>query len=160
MHDEPPQKDSPQNRQAALNKSLKFLTIRQRSEKEIRDFLKKKGFQEITINPTIEKLIELKFIDDLQFAHTLTDQRQRSSGRGKIAIQRELARKGIEKSKIDEVLPTKQDDYNTAKQVFEKYSYRFEGLDYMSYQRKAGGFLSRRGFSYDVIKKVLKEYKK
>jgi len=152
--------DTPQAREYAINKSLKFLSFRPRSEKEVRDFLKRKGFQPPTIDLTIEHLVELKFLDDEEFARWWTEQRQKSRGRGKIVIKQELSQKGIERSMVDETLDGAQDDYKTAKKLFEKYQHRYIGMEFAEYYRKAGGFLQRRGFSWDVVKKILDENKK
>lgn len=122
--------------------------------------LKQKGFPEITVEATIEKLKELKFLNDEEFAKWWIEQRQNSRGRGKMVIKQELSQKGIDRSLIDATFEDSQDDYKTAKTVFEKYQHRFEGLDYKDFYRKAGSFLQRRGFSFDVVKKILDEYKK
>jgi regulatory protein len=151
--------DTPQAREYAISKSLKFLSFRPRSEKEVREFLKKKGFLSPTIEPTIERLTELKFLNDEDFARWWTEQRQKSRGRGKIVIKQELAQKGIERVTVDETLGDAQDDYKTAKEVFEKYKHRYVGMEFNEYYRKAGGFLQRRGFSWDVVKKILDQTK-
>ncbi len=64
----PARQDSEDNRNLAFNYSLKYLSFRNRSIKEIRDYLLRKNFIEETINSTIERLAKLKFVDDEEFA--------------------------------------------------------------------------------------------
>ena len=53
--------------QELYNSCIKYISIRIRSTKEIRDYLKRKNTEEEDINYIIEKLLTNKFLDDSRF---------------------------------------------------------------------------------------------
>ncbi|MBN2516562.1 MAG: regulatory protein RecX [Deltaproteobacteria bacterium] len=52
----------------AQKKAFRLLTVRPRSIKELRSKLKEKGFDEFIVDNVIERLLELKYLDDGAFA--------------------------------------------------------------------------------------------
>lgn len=139
-----------------LNRALHFLSFRARSEKEIKDFLAKKDIHENKIKNTIHKLQELSFIDDESFAIQWVNDMQKK-GKSKFIIKGELLFKGIEKDIIDKLLDSAKDDYTTAKDLIEKKYRRFEKYKGQEYFQKTSSFLQRKGFNWEIIKKVLNE---
>lgn len=72
------------------------------SEKGIKDYLKKKGFEEKTIQETLKKLKDYNLINDEAFAreYFLT----LSNSKGKVAIANKLREKGIKQEIVDLLL--------------------------------------------------------
>jgi regulatory protein len=154
------QKSSPKiysegNLSQAFNRSIKYLTYRIRSAKEIADYLSQKGFDEKTIAETIGKLLDLKFLNDLEFGRIWIESRQKYNGKSKYILRNELQQKGLDKELIDKLLGSAQDDLEIAKQLFEKKKDKLKGLSNDKFFKKMAGFLGRKGFSYDIIKKVI-----
>jgi len=52
----------------AKQKAFRLLLVRSRSTKELRLKLKERGFEETVINNVIDRLLELKYLDDEAFA--------------------------------------------------------------------------------------------
>ncbi len=153
----PARQDSEENRNLAFNYSLKYLSFRPRSIKEIKDYLTRKNFMEKTIEPTMEKLIELKFLNDEEFAKMWIEERQRIKGKSKFALKLELLNKGLDKDLIEQLLKIAENDFETAKALFEKKKYKLKGLSKLEFKKKMSGLLLRRGFSFEIINKLLKE---
>lgn len=143
----------------AYTRALRLLTYRPRSEKEIRDRLVRKQFDPMIINQVIEKLKEDKLLNDEEFAEWWTEQRQTFRGKSKYVIKRELSEKGVERDTVDKAVSTAKDDYETAKEYLERKRRMFEKYSGDEYTKKVTGFLQRKGFSWDVISKILKENK-
>jgi regulatory protein len=66
-----------------FNLSLKFISYRPRSEKEVYDYLKKKqkraeSLTEETIARIMKRLVELNFINDLEFSAFWLEHRKKS----------------------------------------------------------------------------------
>ncbi|HRN96569.1 MAG TPA: regulatory protein RecX [Candidatus Levybacteria bacterium] len=141
----------------AYTRALKYLSYRPRSEKEIRDRLAKKHFDSMIIDQVIDKLKEDKFLDDTGFAQWWTEQRQDFRGKSKFVIKSELSEKGIDRNTIDATLTNAKDDLKTAKEFLDRKKRRFENYTGDEYKKKVIGFLQRKGFSWDVIQKVLKD---
>ncbi|SQC62181.1 Regulatory protein recX [Listeria fleischmannii subsp. fleischmannii] len=51
-----------------LNRAIQFLARRVRSEKEVRDYLKKQEISEVHISTVIQKLADMNYLDDAEFA--------------------------------------------------------------------------------------------
>ena len=97
--------------QEALEKakqaSFRLLSYRARSTKELSERLKRKGFPGEIINRVISRLKEINYLNDLEFASLFVEDRIKHNPKGRIVIESELRRKGIEKDIIDKVLEAK-----------------------------------------------------
>jgi regulatory protein len=138
-----------------LDKAYRFLSFRPRSEKEMREKLLEK-FPPTMVEEAIGKLKKFNLINDSEFARAWVN--SRSMGRGSRALAFELQRKGVKKEVIEEALAelNKEDEYETALALVQKRS-KYQGLTKDEAYKKIAPFLSRRGYSYDIIKKVIQE---
>ncbi|MBU3978817.1 recombination regulator RecX [Patescibacteria group bacterium] len=152
-----------------LNTVLHFLSFRSRSEKEVRDKLLQKNAPLEIIEKIISKLKQQRFLNDEQFAKDWVRSRSTYRLKSKRIIKIELQKKGIDHEIIEKVLSPKDDeefsDDQQVKKILEKRLSRYKGLPRNILYQKLGGFLARRGFNWDTIKKniddVLKsEYNK
>ncbi len=150
------------------DKALRFLSYRPRSEKEIRDNLKKKKAPDSIIDLIIKKLQEQKFLNDREFAKWWIEQRTIVRPMGKRLIKMELSKKGIDKELIDEIFDSAevlvQNELEMARKLVQRKINKYlpagrqvKGFDRQKIYQRLGGFLSRRGFDYDTIKKVIDE---
>lgn len=149
-----------------LNKALKFLSFRMRSEQEIRDYFFRKGKLEMeqdslektryesSIEKVIAKLTSLDQINDKAFAKWWVEQRSKFRPKGAQAIRMELIKKGINKEIIDRVLPTSSQKELALKAASRKHE-QLKKLPTQEYQQKLVSFLSRRGFDWETIRSVI-----
>lgn len=138
------------------NNSLRFLSYRPRSEKEIRDYLAKKKASISLINSIVKKLKEQKFLDDLEFARWFIRSKSSTNPKAARIIKIELRRKGIAEEIIDGLLAF-IDDLTAAKELVSKKKGKYKTLDKKEMYQKLASFLARRGFSWDTIKEALKQ---
>jgi regulatory protein len=141
------------------DKTLRFLSYRPRSKKEIRDYLKKKRAEPKIIEKIIKKLKKQNLIDDRVFADWWLEQRSRFRPKGRRALWSELFKKGISKEIIEEVLFSEKEELCLAKKAGLKKLKAYQNLEPYQWQQKMIGFLARRGFSWETIKNVLEEIK-
>lgn len=147
--------------QRALNKAYFYLKFRPRTKKEVFDYLYKKSekqsfLTEEIINAAIKKLEEQGLINDLEFISWYIEQRTVHKHKGYIAIKHELNRLGIDKEMFERYIvehPVDQDEQ--AFMAIQNKWKRYIGLDRQKRFQKAAAYLSRRGFSFDVIKKTI-----
>jgi regulatory protein len=137
----------------AYNNALRFLGYRPRSRLEIERHLRQKGYESEAIDAAMARLVAQRYIDDEAFARSWLNHRERLRPRGARGLSYELRQKGIEREIINEVL-TELDEEASAWAAIEGKMHRWRGLDQMSFRKKVTGFLSRRGFSYDIIRKT------
>ena len=150
--------------------ALRFLSFRARSQKELEDFLlrKLKFYSPIISNSSnlIEKIIEgLKrsgLVDDLSFAKNWVDSRIRIHAKSLTVIRQELFQKGINKDIIEEVLSKIDSSFEESKAVMlvNKKLKTFSGLELEKRQKKLIGFLVRRGFGWDLSRRVVENLTK
>lgn len=138
-------------REAALQKALKFLSYRPRSEDEVRKNLLKHEFAEDVIGETLTRLDRSGLIGDDQFARVWIENRNTFRPRSRRALSMELRQKGISEEVIRSALAESGDEKALALEAARKYSRRLQGLAWREFSTRLGGHLGRRGFSYDVI---------
>lgn len=151
-----PSNNSSENHSKAFNLALRYLNLRIRSIKELRDYLVKKKFSEDVIQDVIQQLIELKFLNDKTFGESLIRNRQRK-GKSAYLISYELKQKGLDDNTISELKENSQGDLQTAKDFISRKKHLYENLSKIDYRNKVGRLLQSKGFSWDVIREVLKE---
>jgi|SRR5579859_5555928 len=141
--------------------AIRYLGYRPRSIKEIRDHLKKKQVSDTSSDTIIQKLVEQKFLNDTEFAQMWVRTRLALKPLSQRVLRMELVEKGIGKDIIDIVLTEQQkisgNDLEIARIVVQKRKSKYERLSREEVYKKLGGFLARRGFKYDVIKRSIDE---
>ena len=145
------------NEKDGWNYLLLLLGRQAYTEEQLSKKLKKKGLDEVVIKKLLTKLHDLNLIDDGLYAKQYIANRQ--SKKGPLALKWELSQKGISEKVIEENL-SKLDDENQARAIntiLEKNLWRFKG-DSFKRRQKAYVFLSRRGFSSEIISEIVKEF--
>lgn len=145
----------------AWNAALRLLEVRPRTEREIRDRLRRKEFIPEQIDKVIARLHDLELLNDAQFARLWVANRQNLNPRGAHALRQELRAKGVDRQVADEVIAdaTNRDSEREAcTEVARKALHKYANApDRATFQRRFGGFLQRRGFTFDTIKPILDE---
>jgi regulatory protein len=145
-----------EGKKEAKDMALEFLSFRRRTEKQVKEKLKKKGFDEKTIKVTIDKLKEFDLINDLEFATAWVKDRLAFKPRGKKLLKQELWKKGIKNDIIEQIIEELcQDEDKSALELLEKIKKRYKDLEPKAAKRRMFNFLLRRGFSYEVTRQVL-----
>ncbi len=88
----------------AMQRAGHLLSTRPRTEHEMRARLGAAGFGNDVVDRTVERLVELKLIDDAAFALQWIEERARLKGRAPEALVAELAAKGIERELAETAL--------------------------------------------------------
>lgn len=140
----------------AYQNAVKFINYRERSSKELEIYLKKKRFDNKTIDFTLDRLQQNGLIDDHRFAKLWVENRTSVHPKSKRAIRYELRNLGIEDQEIDRVLETINEN-KTLKLVAVKHSKKYKGLDWQNYRKKIYPYLLTHGFAYDEIGPVIFE---
>lgn len=139
--------------QKLLAGCLKLLSLRPRSRKEIEDYLHKKTSDPELTNSLINKLTDLKLINDEEFARWLIASRSRSRPRGSRLLKQELKSKGVT---MNDNLMTTNDEFELAQKALEKKLNLWHHLPWQEFRIKAWRFLASRGFSSEIIAKAIK----
>lgn len=150
-----------------MERMFGLFNIRARSEKEVRDYLKKlsfkrklkdkEGISDIAADFLIEKLKQKRLLNDKDFAKGWVDARRRSKNKGKIALKSELYQKGIPREIVDEILNESASEFEAdlANKAIEKKWNSWASLSNLERKKKSYEFLMRRGFEYETVKSVI-----
>lgn len=147
--------DSEETQKRAFSLSLKYLSFRPHSVKEINDYLLKKGFMEKTVSKTLKRLLVLKFLNDEEFGRQWIESRQKHKGKSKFVLKNELKAKGLDKELTEKLLQTAIGDLKTAKDFFERKKNKLKYLPKEEFNKKIVGMLQRKGYNWNIISKVL-----
>ena len=130
------------------NLALYHLSFKARTEKEVREYLKKYDLDEKITSQVIANLKEDNWINDRQYAYSIINANQLSGDKGPYVLAQKLSQKGIDKSTIEDVL--KDFDFSEAAQrVAEKLLKKYTGkLPARGLQDKIIQNLINKGFSY------------
>ncbi|MEE9203234.1 MAG: regulatory protein RecX [Dehalococcoidia bacterium] len=131
--------------------ALHLLSYRPRSRAELRQRLLRRGFPAQGVEEELERLAQQGLVDDAAFARSWREAREGMSPRSARLIQGELRRKGVDPEAAAEATRG-LDDEEAAYRAAIKKAPRWASQDYMGFRRKAGDFLHRRGFSYEVVR--------
>ena len=138
----------------AFDRSLLILSYRANSSGEMRRKLTK-NFEKPIIDKVIVKLEKLGLLNDEEFAKNFAE----NSKKGKRLVRLELLKKGIKKEIAEEVVQEKdqEKELENALKLADKILKRYPKEDVQTKKKKIYENLSRRGFSYDIFKKVVIE---
>jgi len=152
--------------EASLEKGIFLISLKDRTKKEIRLKLQEKFRNKSAILQAIEKLEELGYLNDLNYAISYIEGRTY----GKNRISYNLFQKGIDKATVEKayliLAEEKEDNVDDTKleKLIEKNSKKININNEreekkVKEEQKLIQYLARQGFSLDKIFKKLKEYK-
>jgi regulatory protein len=140
----------------ATEAALAFLAYRPRSEREVRDRLRRGAFGAEAIDQVIARLYEWRYLDDADFARRWVENRAAQRPRGRRLLQQELRRKGIDTETAREVIEEADlDETAAAEALARRRAAAYTGEDPVVIRRRLGAYLARRGYGYDVVRAAL-----
>jgi regulatory protein len=135
--------------------ALNYLSYRQRSIFEMEEYLLKKDFDNDSVASVISWLKESDYLNDERFAESYVLEKTRLNNLGAYRLKIELKQKGITDEIISEVLTDHKIDLNELTALVRRKYSAVLSEDRNTQYRKIGGYLQRKGYSYDVVKKII-----
>jgi regulatory protein len=140
--------------ETTYQRALRYLSLRQRSESEIRRKLKENDCPDELLDRIIERLTQLGLVDDLKFTQAWVDNRNEFRPRSRRALSVELRQHGVDSQTIGQTLES-IDEESLAFRAASKQARKLAHLDWLHFRMKMSAFLARRGFDYQVITPVI-----
>lgn len=104
------------------------------------------------IDKVILRLTELKYLDDDKYAHDYVEHRIQFKPRGKFMLSMELAKKGIDKSIVNDLWEqVGADETEIAIAALQKRQKSWSGISGPKLRARAWQFLAGKGFKSDAI---------
>lgn len=138
----------------------RLLRVRPRSEQELRQRLRQQGCAEAAVEHVVQTLTRRGALNDLQFAQYVAASRLHARPSGIRALRQELRRRGIAGPVADQALgqaAAGYDELAAARALVARRRASWDRLPPAVAQRRAAGLLQRRGFSHDVIYRVVRD---
>lgn len=131
----------------AVERALTHISASSKTEKQMRDFLSKKGYVPAVIEYVMERLHYYGYINDADYCRAY---KESVSGKSKRAMQQELFKRGVSASVIEEALSDYEDDGEEIFTLLQKYLRGKERTKENIY--KACRYLISKGYDYDAVK--------
>ncbi|MCL2861263.1 MAG: RecX family transcriptional regulator [Firmicutes bacterium] len=135
-----------------FEKAVNYTLIRMRSEREMRQYLKDKGYLKEIIDEIIEKLRSYNYINDAYFAKLFVSAKKSKWGENKIKY--ELRLKGISSEDIEQAF----EDFDGNEEAYEIGKKYLKG-DTREHYEKLKKYLFSKGFSFSDINKAVERIK-
>lgn len=143
--------------QSAFSKGISYISKLMRSEKQVRDYLIKKGFEEPAVEYAVQKMKEYNYIDDKAYAKMILSHQTNVKKAGAMAAKAALRKNGIPDGVIEDTLEMYDGDaeFENAKRQYEKLEKKYQNVDdKLKRRQKIFQAMARRGFGWDIIKKA------
>lgn len=146
-----------------MNAAYRILSIRSRSEEELRGKLKEKGFNDSLISEAINSLRKKGYINDADFALNFSQYLLRTRHYGLIRITEELWKRGIPAETVRDTISRLKGEIDEKEMVTIALEGRLRGSDYSQMDEKEKqrviSHLYRKGFPLSTIYEILKSRK-
>jgi regulatory protein len=145
-------------RQRAFERALKSISVRERTESEVRDFLTRRGYERDVIGDVVRSLREEGLVDDAGYARRFAEDRRLIDQWGSDRIARDLARRGIGLELIEGALAgiDTDDEMAAAIQLLDRrFPMPFDGD---RERDKAWRMLVRRGYQPELAYSAVRRH--
>ncbi len=146
------------NYREAKSKAIRYLSMKMRTEKEVRDKLGEEGYDDDCIQKAVNELKAIGYINNQLYAQKYVYDRSKLKPISKKLMKKELTYRGISTEIADEVLNDwKVEDSAVAESLLKRKFGKYDLAD-KKVLKKAMMFLMHRGFSGDTIREALRDY--
>jgi regulatory protein len=141
-------------RRSAREAALRLLAYRPRSERELRDRLRRRGLPRPVVDDTVVRMRELGYLDDAAFARFWAETQQSARPRSRRLLASELRGRGIAQEAANEATAGISDE-EAAYSAASRRARVFRELEYGPFRERLGRFLTQRGFTYEVSRRTI-----
>ena len=142
----------------AWDYALRALNARDRTERELRDALFRRGCPQDAVDSVVEDLTAEGLVDDRRYADRYIEDRRELDGWGHVRIALDLERRGVDAAVIEEALADDgADELGTALALLET---RVAAIGGDRDRNKAWNMLVRRGYEPEVAYSAVREHEK
>lgn len=137
-----------------FKQALLYVSKALKTSKEVRDYLYKKKVSPELQDEIIEKLLDLKLLDDERYLEMYLEEKFNYSTDGSIKIKHKLYQKGFQSKDVDPLLPKYQDlEISNLKKLVSDRKKSRKNED----KQKLIRYLMNKGYEYSMISEVVKE---
>ncbi len=140
------------NQSKAYHAGLRYVSLRIRSEKEMQDYLRRKGYEDDAVTAALARLRSERYLNDIDFTERWIAMR-RAQHWSPRAIQADLMKKGLRIDSADPTMAQGESIQDSIASLIHKKT-RHRTVE----REKLMQFLAGKGFQYADIKLALDSY--
>ena len=141
----------------SYQKCCGYLDRKMRSEKEIRNYLKKNEVSKEIVESVIQKLKENHFLDDDRYVNSYVNDSVKFTNNGPLKIEKSLIDLGIKKEMIEKRLDeiSKEVWEDKIKKIIQKRNQSNQKDSEMVFKRKLSQYLYTIGYPYEITSSLV-----
>ncbi|HKN52590.1 MAG TPA: regulatory protein RecX [Amycolatopsis sp.] len=161
---DPSELEPEERRKKAKEICFDLLAVRPRTQEELRQALRRKGFDDETSESLLGKLDRAGLVNDAEFAELWVKSRHANRGLSRTALVAELRRKGVDGELAEQAAGEvdRESEEQRARELVRKKLGSLGNVDEQAALRRLLGLLARKGYpqglAYTVIRDELREY--
>ncbi|MFZ5915574.1 MAG: regulatory protein RecX [Chloroflexota bacterium] len=140
----------------AYEQMARFIAFRPRSEVELRQRMARHNISAATADRVMERLATVGLLDDAQFARQWVENRITFRPRSRRMLRYELTQKGLAEPVIEQAIE-QVDEAQDARRLAMEKGQKLSHLEWSAFRQKLTGYLTRRGYPYDLTRRVIQE---
>lgn len=144
-----------------MARTLRYISVRPRSTKEVTDYLNKRTEDQKIINRVLTRLQEMNYLNDNNFAEYVVLSYKGKKAKGRRFLEQLLKKHEIKNAIIKRVVTIdERQEQENAKNILQK---KLPFWKHLTPQKRIGriqSYLLRRGYTHAVIRSLVDEYGK
>lgn len=138
---------------------LRLLTGAPKTRAQLAEALAKRDVPDDVAARVLDRLTEVRLVDDEAFAHAWVESRHRGRGLARRALAHELRRRGVDDDTVDDAVDTlgTEQEVETARALVRRRLPSTARLEPQARMRRLAGMLARKGYSSGVAFRVVRE---
>ena len=143
----------------AQDLALSYISGKMRTEKEVCGKLRLNGFDEDIVKKVLDFLKKYDYVNDYNYCLAFIRQRLKLNPMGYFAIRQKLKIAGVEDYNIEKAWNESNVDQLKYAEFITDKKLKGKKIADEKEMRKLQDFLLRKGYSYDIIKDIIKNHK-
>jgi len=137
-------------------RAVRLIDHRPRSIAEVRRRMERQDIVPDLVEKVIGQLTAVGLLDDVEFARLWVENRETFRPRSHQMLRYELRQKGLDEKTITQALERVDEEQSAHRLALER-GRRLSHLDWSAFRQKLTGYLARRGYPYDIIRRAVRE---
>jgi regulatory protein len=142
-----------------LELALRALGRKERSTAELTRWLAERGVSEEDVTITVDRLVEVGELDDASFARRYAEDKRELAGWGAERIRESLIARGVESEDIEAAMAADEEP-NQVVRAAALLARRASPVDSDRGRARALGYLTRKGYTYEVAHEAIRAYER
>ena len=139
--------------------ALQRLTLKPHTRLELSRVLRRKGIPQQVIDAVLDRLTDVRLIDDEAYAHAWVESRHTGRGLARRALAQELRDRGVDRDTVDNAVSQldTETETETARRLVTRKLPSTRHLEPARRARRLAGMLARKGYSASLAFQVVSD---